>query len=217
MAGSPLALIEFPADDPERARRFWSGLLDLALERRSGEGEGEGCRPVYSGRRSESTLGRPVPEAPSHCPTSKWTSERRPRAGTDARRTRRSPRRRRGGLQGLRGKPLRPDRPRTRRQPIATIRRAAWSATDSTMARRSNTGTARKNGALRSFEWTPGAFSAKEVPATEQVYGPEQADGTCTGVCAPNLGGAKRRRVARHGRRVKRRRELTGRFAGRTW
>ena len=41
MAGSPLALIEFPADDPERARLFWSGLLDLALNSRSG-GEGEG-------------------------------------------------------------------------------------------------------------------------------------------------------------------------------
>ena len=34
-------LIEFPADDPERARRFWEGLLGVALEPRSGaEGEG---------------------------------------------------------------------------------------------------------------------------------------------------------------------------------
>jgi len=33
---------------------------------------------------------------------------------------------------------------------------------------------------LHAFEWTPGAFSAKEVPASEPVYGPEQADGTCT-------------------------------------
>jgi uncharacterized protein len=34
-------LIEFPSDDPERARRFWSGLLDVELEpRRDGEGEG---------------------------------------------------------------------------------------------------------------------------------------------------------------------------------
>jgi predicted enzyme related to lactoylglutathione lyase len=38
---SPLALIEFPADDPERARGFWSGLLGLALDpRTSGQGEG---------------------------------------------------------------------------------------------------------------------------------------------------------------------------------
>lgn len=36
-----LSLIEFPADDPERARRFWSGLLDADLEaRRDAEGEG---------------------------------------------------------------------------------------------------------------------------------------------------------------------------------
>jgi predicted enzyme related to lactoylglutathione lyase len=36
-----LALIEFPADDAERARSFWSGLLDVALEPRdSAQGEG---------------------------------------------------------------------------------------------------------------------------------------------------------------------------------
>ena len=35
------ALIEFPADDSERARRFWSGLLEVDLaERRDGEGAG---------------------------------------------------------------------------------------------------------------------------------------------------------------------------------
>jgi predicted enzyme related to lactoylglutathione lyase len=38
---STLALIEFPADDPERARSFWSGLLGVALERRTAaQGEG---------------------------------------------------------------------------------------------------------------------------------------------------------------------------------
>jgi predicted enzyme related to lactoylglutathione lyase len=37
----PLALIEFPADDPERALRFWGGLLDVELEARV-EGEGSG-------------------------------------------------------------------------------------------------------------------------------------------------------------------------------
>jgi predicted enzyme related to lactoylglutathione lyase len=37
----PLSLIEFPADDVERARRFWEGLLAVELEdRREGEGEG---------------------------------------------------------------------------------------------------------------------------------------------------------------------------------
>jgi predicted enzyme related to lactoylglutathione lyase len=37
----PIALVEFPADDPERARRFWEGLLDARLEPRVGlEGSG---------------------------------------------------------------------------------------------------------------------------------------------------------------------------------
>jgi predicted enzyme related to lactoylglutathione lyase len=36
-----VSLVEFPADDPERARRFWSELLDTAFEaRRAGEGDG---------------------------------------------------------------------------------------------------------------------------------------------------------------------------------
>jgi predicted enzyme related to lactoylglutathione lyase len=37
----PLALIEFPADDPDRARRFWSGLLGVDLAQR-GDAEGRG-------------------------------------------------------------------------------------------------------------------------------------------------------------------------------
>lgn len=37
-----LSLIEFPADDPERARRFWSGVLDVELTARSQDSEGEG-------------------------------------------------------------------------------------------------------------------------------------------------------------------------------
>jgi len=36
-----LGLIEFPADDPERARRFWSALLGIELAERS-EAEGRG-------------------------------------------------------------------------------------------------------------------------------------------------------------------------------
>jgi predicted enzyme related to lactoylglutathione lyase len=37
----PPALIEFPADDPDRARRFWSGLLGVELaERIATEGRG---------------------------------------------------------------------------------------------------------------------------------------------------------------------------------
>jgi predicted enzyme related to lactoylglutathione lyase len=37
----PFGLIEFPADDPERARRFWSGLLGVELADRT-EAEGRG-------------------------------------------------------------------------------------------------------------------------------------------------------------------------------
>jgi uncharacterized protein len=37
----PLGLIEFPADDPDRARRFWSDLLGVELaERSNAEGRG---------------------------------------------------------------------------------------------------------------------------------------------------------------------------------
>jgi predicted enzyme related to lactoylglutathione lyase len=45
--GSPLSLIEFPADDPARARRFWATLLGVELEARE-DGEGEGWQ-THSG------------------------------------------------------------------------------------------------------------------------------------------------------------------------
>ena len=36
-----LSLVEFPADDPDRARRFWEGLLRVPFaEREDGEGRG---------------------------------------------------------------------------------------------------------------------------------------------------------------------------------
>ena len=41
MTEPPISLVEFPADDPERARRFWKSLLGAELEERSGN-EGEG-------------------------------------------------------------------------------------------------------------------------------------------------------------------------------
>jgi predicted enzyme related to lactoylglutathione lyase len=43
-----LSLIEFPADDPDRARRFWSGLLDVELNSRSAR-EGEGWQSHGAG------------------------------------------------------------------------------------------------------------------------------------------------------------------------
>ena len=46
--GCSLSLIEFPADDPERARRFWAGLLGVELEARR-EQEGAGWRTRSAG------------------------------------------------------------------------------------------------------------------------------------------------------------------------
>ena len=43
----PFGLIEFPADDPDRARRFWSGLLGVELSERS-RTEGRGWQ-THSG------------------------------------------------------------------------------------------------------------------------------------------------------------------------
>src|SRR5207249_6750347 len=42
-AAVPLDLIEFPADDLARARRFWETLLDVSLEERN-KSEGEGLQ-----------------------------------------------------------------------------------------------------------------------------------------------------------------------------
>jgi len=47
---SPLSLVEFPADDVERARRFWEGLLAVQLEGRA-EGEGQGWQTRSEGPR----------------------------------------------------------------------------------------------------------------------------------------------------------------------
>jgi predicted enzyme related to lactoylglutathione lyase len=47
MSARPV-LIEFPADDPQRARRFWSGLLDVDLGDRTPE-QGEGWQTTDSG------------------------------------------------------------------------------------------------------------------------------------------------------------------------
>ena len=48
MPPTPLRLVEFPADDAQRARRFWSGLLGVALERRL-EHEGSGWQTHEAG------------------------------------------------------------------------------------------------------------------------------------------------------------------------
>jgi predicted enzyme related to lactoylglutathione lyase len=43
-----LSLVEFPADDPDRARRFWSEFLDARFDARA-EGEGEGWQTTEGG------------------------------------------------------------------------------------------------------------------------------------------------------------------------
>jgi predicted enzyme related to lactoylglutathione lyase len=45
---TPPFLIELPADDPERARRFWEELLGTALEPRRPD-QGQGWQAVHSG------------------------------------------------------------------------------------------------------------------------------------------------------------------------
>jgi predicted enzyme related to lactoylglutathione lyase len=53
MDRSPLKLIEFPADDPERALVFWRELLGVPLEQRTAE-QGEGWQ---SGPKSGPAIG----------------------------------------------------------------------------------------------------------------------------------------------------------------
>ena len=48
MPSTPVSLIEFPADDPERARRFWAGFLGVELRPRQ-EGEGAGWQTHSDG------------------------------------------------------------------------------------------------------------------------------------------------------------------------
>ena len=45
---APPFLIEFPADDPERARRFWEGLLGTTLEQRPAQ-DGRGWQASHDG------------------------------------------------------------------------------------------------------------------------------------------------------------------------
>jgi predicted enzyme related to lactoylglutathione lyase len=47
VSAPPLSLLEFPADDPARARRFWASLLGVELEPR-GDREGQGWQ-THSG------------------------------------------------------------------------------------------------------------------------------------------------------------------------
>jgi predicted enzyme related to lactoylglutathione lyase len=48
MTTLPLSLIEFPADDPDRARRFWAGVLAIDLQPRTAQ-EGSGWQSPTDG------------------------------------------------------------------------------------------------------------------------------------------------------------------------
>lgn len=48
---STIGLVEFPADDVERARRFWRGVLEMSLEDRVGS-EGQGWQ-THTGQGTE--------------------------------------------------------------------------------------------------------------------------------------------------------------------
>ena len=54
------ALIEFPADDPERARAFWTGVLGVELAPRPKEA-GAGWESERDGLRLAAPDGRPFP------------------------------------------------------------------------------------------------------------------------------------------------------------
>ena len=86
----PNPLIEFPADDPERALRFWSGVLGVELEPRS-ESMGRGWEVDVDGLRlgvHERGIGpgdgvdalawqpRPVPELAVDGDVPKWLVSR---------------------------------------------------------------------------------------------------------------------------------------------
>jgi len=48
MSDNPIALVEFPADDATRARRFWSGVLSIDLSPRTAA-QGSGWQSVADG------------------------------------------------------------------------------------------------------------------------------------------------------------------------
>ena len=106
---SPAALVEFPADDTDRATRFWTGLLNVTLDSRT-ESEGEGWQTHTGGtdlgvhprgRGPGDTNSLPyftVPDLPAAL-----------RPGPRAGRQGDPPRRPMGGVPGLGGQPVRAD------------------------------------------------------------------------------------------------------------
>ena len=73
----PRLLIEFPADDTDRARHFWQGLLQTALPSRDPE-QGRGWQSSTKGWSSGSTSAAAVPATASPFPTSRSQTSRPP-------------------------------------------------------------------------------------------------------------------------------------------
>jgi catechol 2,3-dioxygenase-like lactoylglutathione lyase family enzyme len=71
----PAPLIEFPADDPERALRFWRGVLGTELEPRRTEA-GSGWEIEDDGLRLGVHERGPGPGATASLPTSRSTTWR---------------------------------------------------------------------------------------------------------------------------------------------
>ena len=69
MPDSPLSLVEFPADDPERARRFWTQLLGIELQSRSRD-QGEGWQTAGAAPPSACTRAAVARATLSPCPIS---------------------------------------------------------------------------------------------------------------------------------------------------
>ena len=69
-------LIEFPADDPDRALRFWTGVLGVELAPRT-EGQGSGWEAESAACGSGCTSAAAAPATPPPSPTSPsmtWTA-----------------------------------------------------------------------------------------------------------------------------------------------
>ena len=102
----PSALIEFPADDAERALRFWRGVLGVELEPRSGEAgagwvhEGDGLRVGVHERGKGPGDTASLPYFPVPTWPRRWS-------GWRARRLGHPPRRALVDLPRLRGQPVR--------------------------------------------------------------------------------------------------------------
>ena len=136
MTGPPL--IEFPADDPDRAVRFWRGLLGVELAPRAA-GAGEGWEAEEGGLRLGVHRRGTGPGDTGSLPylTVEDMADR-PRARPRARRVDRPSGGALGDLPGLRGEPVRPRR--RCRVDAGRVGRWAFAANRARLSPRAHTG-----------------------------------------------------------------------------